>query len=244
MTRLPRLFLKFQIAGLDEVKGSGGLGDEAAALIEDGLFQRVARQTAIAGGAAVQRLTALIVAQQREGAALGKAVALALCQHGGDVQQFIRSVVRELDLVGEAAGKAAVGGEEYFHLLGVARKDDHQLVPVILHALYKSVDGFQPKAVLLAAVQAVCLVNEQNAAQSTLDDAVGQRGGVTGVAPHKVGAGHLHQLPAPQRADGLEVLCHQPGNGGLAGAGVAGKDHVHGQACGLEARRCAALLHL
>ena len=70
------LFLKFQIAGLDEVKLCGGLGDKAAALVEDGLFQRVARQTAIAGGAAVQRLTALIVAQQREGAALGKAVAL------------------------------------------------------------------------------------------------------------------------------------------------------------------------
>ena len=115
---------------------------------------------------------------------------------------------------------------------------------MILHALYKGVDGFQPKAVLLAAVQAVRLVNEQNAPQCTLDDAVGQRGGVAGVAAHKVGAGHLHQLPAPQRADGLEVLCHQPGNGGLAGAGVAGKDHVHGQACGLEARRCAALLHL
>ena len=124
-------------------------------------FQRVARQTAIAGGTAVQRLTALIVAQQREGAALGKAVALALCQYGGDVQQLVCSVVRELDLVGEAAGKAAVGGEEHLHLLGVARKDDHQLVPVILHALYKGVDGFQPKAVLLAAVQAVCLVNEQ-----------------------------------------------------------------------------------
>ena len=67
---------------------------------------------------------------------------------------------------------------------------------------------------------------------------------MAGVAAHKVGAGHFHQLTALQRADGLEVLCHQPGNGGLAGAGVAGKDHVHGQACGLEARRRAALLYL
>ena len=65
------LFFKFQIAGLDEVKLCGRLSHKAAALVEDGLFQRVARQTAIAGGAAVQRLTALVVPQQREGAALG-----------------------------------------------------------------------------------------------------------------------------------------------------------------------------
>ena len=73
---------------------------KAAALVEDGLFQRVAGKTAVAGGAAVQRLTALVVAQKREGAALGKAVALALCQHVGDVQQLVCRVVRELDLVG------------------------------------------------------------------------------------------------------------------------------------------------
>jgi len=32
---------------------------------------------------------------------------------------------------------------------------------VILHALHKGVDGFQPEAVLFAAVQAVGLVDEQ-----------------------------------------------------------------------------------
>lgn len=67
---------------------------------------------------------------------------------------------------------------------------------------------------------------------------------MAGVAAHKVGAGHFHQLAALQRADGLEVLCHQPGNGGLAGTRVAGEDHVHGKAGGLEACRRAALLHL
>ena len=115
---------------------------------------------------------------------------------------------------------------------------------MILHPLHEGVDGFEAEAVLLAAVEAVGFVNEEDAAEGALDDAVGQRGGVAGVAPHKVGAGHLHQLPAPQRADGLEVLCHQPGNGGLAGARVAGEDHVHGKAGGLEACRRAALLHL
>ena len=92
--------LKFQIAGQNQVQLGGRFCHKAAALVEDGLFQRVAGKTAVAGGAAVQRLTALVVAQKREGTALGKAVALALCQHVGDVQQLVCCVVRELDLVG------------------------------------------------------------------------------------------------------------------------------------------------
>ena len=68
--------LKFQIAGQNQIQLGGRFCHKAAALVEDGLFQRVAGKTAVAGGAAVQRLTALVVAQKREGTALGKAVAL------------------------------------------------------------------------------------------------------------------------------------------------------------------------
>ena len=64
------------------------------------------------------------------------------------------------------------------------------------------------------------------------------------VAAHQVAAAHFHQLAALERPDGLEVLCHQPGDGGLAGAGVAGEDHMHGQAGRLEPGGGAALLHL
>ena len=103
-----------------------------------------------------------------------------ICQHVGDVQQLVCRVVRKLDLVGEAAGKTAVGGKEHLHLPGVARQNDHQLVPVIIHALHKGVDGFHAKAVLLAAVEAVGFVDEQHAAQRTFNDAVCQRGGVAG----------------------------------------------------------------
>ena len=162
----------------------------------------------------------------------------------GDLQQLLSGVVRELDLVGKTAGKAAVGGEEGLHLLGVTRQNDHQLIPVILHSLYKSVDGFQPEAVLLAAVEAVCFVNEEHTAQSALDDAVGQGGGVAGVAAHQVGTGHLHQLPALEGTDGFQVFRHQPGNGGLAGAGVSGEDHVHGQAGRFQPGSGPALLYL
>ena len=162
----------------------------------------------------------------------------------GDLQQLFSGVVRELDLVGETAGKAAVGGEEGLHLLGVTRQNDHQLVPVILHSLYKSVDGFQPEAVLFTPVEAVCFVNEEHTAQCALDDAVGQGSGVAGVATHQVGTGHLHQLPALEGTDGFQVFRHQPGNGGLAGAGVSGEDHVHGQAGRFQPGSGPALLHL
>ena len=59
---LYRLFLKLQIAGQNQVQFRGRFCHKAAALVEDGLFQRVAGKTAVAGGAAVQRLTALVVA--------------------------------------------------------------------------------------------------------------------------------------------------------------------------------------
>ena len=115
---------------------------------------------------------------------------------------------------------------------------------MVFHPLHQRVDGLKAEAVLLAPVEAVGLVDEKDAAQRALDDAVGQGGGVAGVAAHEVSPAHLHQLPALEGADGLEVFCHEPGDGGLAGAGVAGEDHVHREAGGLEARRRTALLHL
>ena len=162
----------------------------------------------------------------------------------GDLQQLVGGVVRELNLVGEAAGQTAVSGEESFHLSGISGQNDHKLVAVVFHPFDEGVDGFEAEAVLLAAVEAVGLVDKEDAAEGALNDAVGQRCGVAGVAAHEVAAAHFHQLPALERPDGLEVLGHQPGDGGLAGAGVAGEDHVHRKAGCFHARSGAALLDL
>ena len=175
--------------------------------MEDGLFQCVAGKAAIAGGAGIGFLPAGIIAQQGFGAGFRLDVyPLFFGLNVGDLQQLLSGVVRELDLVGKTAGKAAVGGEEGLHLPGVTCQNDHQLIPVILHSLHQRVDGFQPEAVLLAAVKAVCLVNEEHTTQGALDDAVGQGGGVAGVAAHQIGTGHLHQLAAPEGTDGFQVL--------------------------------------
>ena len=43
----------------------GGVGDEAAALAEDGLFQRIAGEAAVAGGAGVGGLTGGVIGAKR-----------------------------------------------------------------------------------------------------------------------------------------------------------------------------------
>ena len=115
---------------------------------------------------------------------------------------------------------------------------------MVLNTLYQGVNGFQPKAVLAAAVQAVCFINEQHAAQSALDHLVGQRGRVADIAAHQVGTGHFHQLAAAQCADGFQILGQNAGNRGFAGAGVAGKNHVHVHIGNFQALGLALLLGL
>ena len=97
-----QLFVQFQIARQEHIQRGGGFGDEAAALVEDGLFEGVASQTAVAGGAGVVGLTAGVVVPQRLFAGLREGVALVFCEDVGDLQQLVGGVVRELDLVGEA----------------------------------------------------------------------------------------------------------------------------------------------
>ena len=64
------------------------------------------------------------------------------------------------------------------------------------------------------------------------------------IAAYQISAGHLDQLAAAQCADGLQVLCQDAGDRRLAGAGVAGEDHVHVDLGNLEPLRLAALLCL
>ena len=47
------------------------------------------------------------------------------------------------------------------------------------------------------------------------------------ITPHQIGAAHLYQLAAAQHANGLEIVRHNARNGGLSGARIACKDHVH-----------------
>ncbi len=66
-----------------------------------------------------------------------------------------------------------------------------------------------PAGTTWCAVQAVCFVNEQYAAQGALDHAVGQGGGVAGVAAYQIRPAHLQPLRAAQGPVGLQAVFAQ-----------------------------------
>ena len=116
--------------------------------------------------------------------------------------------------------------DELVHQPVVARDDHHQVVPVVLHGLQQRVDGLLAEVVGPAAVEGVCLVDEQHTPQSGVDDLPGLDGCLSHVARHQPAAVHLRQLPLGQDAQAVVDPGHQPGDGGLSRAGIAGKHHV------------------
>jgi len=67
---------------------------------------------------------------------------------------------------------------------------------------------------------------------------------VADILADEIRACDFHQLALGQGADGLHVPGDQAGDGRLAGAGIAGEDHVLGDLAGLHALLAAHLLHL
>ena len=134
--------------------------------------------------------------------------------------------------------------DELVHQVGVARHDDHQIVPVILHGLQQGVDGFLPEVVFTAAVEGVGLVHEQHAAHGLLDDLLGLEGGLPHIACHQAAAVHLHQLTLGQDAQAPVDAGHHPRHHGLAGTGIAGEYHVQGHIGGGQIVLLAQLIDL
>ena len=146
--------------------------------------------------------------------------------HLEDGHQLVQRVVLEQQKTVEAGLQTGVGVDELVHQVGVARHDDHQIVPVILHGLQQGVDGLLPEVVFTAAVEGIGLIHEQHAAHGLLDDLLGLEGGLPHIASHQTAAVHLHQLPLGENAQASVDAGHHPGHHGLAGAGIAGEHHV------------------
>ena len=113
---------------------------------------------------------------------------------------------------------------------------------MVLHGLQNGVDGLLAEVVLGVSVEGVGLVDEEDAAQGALDDLAGLDGGLAHVSGHEAAAVHLHQLALGEDAERVVNSRHQPGHGGLAGAGIAGEDHVEGEVRGGEAVVLAELV--
>ena len=135
--------------------------------------------------------------------------------------------------------------DELLHQTGVARRNDDQVIPVVLHVFQQDLDGLTAEVVAVLLVdQSVGLVDEQHPPQSLLDGLLGLDGGLAHEAGYQAGAVHLHQLALGEDADGVVDPGQQTGYGGLAGARVAQKDQVEGHGRDGQAQFLAQLLHL
>ena len=122
------------------------------------------------------------------------------------------------------------------HKAGVSRHDDHKIIPVILHGLEDRVDGLLAKVLIsVFRSQGIGFVNKQHAAQGLLDHLLGLDGRLAHIARHQAAAIHLHQVSLAEKAQSAEDLSHNPGHGGLAGAGIAGEHQVERQLRTFEA---------
>ena len=159
---------------------------------------------------------------------LRQGVAVLLGVHLVDGYQFLPGVVREFKVFAEPGGQSRVGFDEIVHQFGIAGHDHHQFLPVVFHGFQDRLHGFPAVAVHGVVGQGVGFVDEEHAAQRFLDDFLGLESGLADIAGHEGAPVRFHQLSLGQDADPVVELGHQPGHGGLAGAGVAGKHQMAG----------------
>ena len=148
-----------------------------------------------------------------------------------------------MEVAVEAGFQARVGVDELVHQAVVASDDDDEVLAVILHGLQERVDGLQTEVVFGFGVQAVGLVDEQHAAECALDHLRRLGGRLSHVARDQTGAVHLHQMTLGKDAQGAVDAGHHARDGGLAGAGIAGKHHVQRHVHGFQAVLLAQLVH-
>jgi hypothetical protein len=158
----------------------------------------------------------------------------------GDLQQFVVGVVREGDVVRDAAAQARVALEEGVHAVLVAGQDHDQVVALVLHHLQQDLDRLLTVvALVLGPVQVVGLVDEEHAAHRLLEHFARLGCGVADVLADQVVAGHRHQVALSHVAQAMQDLGHAQRHGGLAGARVAGEAHVQAGRLRLQAHRPA-----
>ena len=150
-------------------------------------------------------------------------------QPARDLEQVVRRVVGEGDLAREAGAQAGVRVEEGAHQPRVAGDDDDEPVAVVLHPLQERLDrlGAEVEAPVPAAGrERVRLVDEEHAVERAPDRPIGLDRRLADVLADERGAVDLDEVSLLEQAHGAVHLGEQPGDGRLAGAGVAEEDEV------------------
>ena len=141
--------------------------------------------------------------------AVGERVALALAVASEYLGKLFGGVVVDVDAVGEAALEARVGLHQVAHLGLVARADEHELAPVVLHSGHQPLKCLETFAVValphvVEGRQSVGFVEEEHPSHGLVDGLVHLLVGFVGVAAHYVLATLLDHPVGGADAHGLE----------------------------------------
>ncbi|CAN3975946.1 16S rRNA (guanine(966)-N(2))-methyltransferase RsmD, partial [Dysosmobacter welbionis] len=147
----------------------GRLSRQTARLPDQDLLKQVSHAPGVAEGGRIRHPPFQQGAQRRLRLRLQN-VAPFFTLHPEDGQQFLRRVICKVEEAVEPGLQSRIGVDELVHQPVVARDDHHQVVPVVLHGLQQRVDGLLAEVVGPAAVEGVCLVDEQHTPQSGVDD--------------------------------------------------------------------------
>ena len=86
---------------------------------------------------------------------------------------------------------------------------------------FSALDGFEAECITFVAAEAVCLVDEEYAADGTLDSGLDQLGRLADVFADEIVAGDLYELTDRQCAERFEGVGEYARDSGLACAGIA-----------------------
>ena len=144
-----------------------------------------------------------------------------------DGQQILGFVIGEIEVMRDPRAQARIGPEKSVHPVLVAGQYHHQVVALVFHHLQQDLDRFLAVvALVLGPVEVVGLVDEEHPAHGPLQDLLGLRRGVSDVLADQVVARDGDQVALPDVAQPVQDLRHAHGDGGLAGARIAGEAHV------------------
>ena len=147
-------------------------GCQAVGLVHQNLLEDIPHPPGVAEGDGIGVLLFDEVPYQPRRLCLQRIAAL-FTLHLEDPHHLIGGVVGEVEKAVEPGLQTGVGVDEPVHEIVIPRRDDHQIVPVVLHGLEDGVDGLPAEVVLRSAVEGVGLVDEQHAPQGGVDNLPG-----------------------------------------------------------------------
>ena len=158
----------------------------------------------------------------------GKFVILLRELQLSNLHELIGTVVRELELIGEASVQSLITAHHRFNLLAVTGKNDNHITILLRHhsqeTLYRAVSEIL--TVTRTVAQRVCLVDEEDITSCFLQDALHVLLGVTDITTNDFAPVDKHYITLGQQAQRAINAPHHLSHSCLTCTRVTGKQHV------------------